>query len=77
LAEPTEPADSDAATGGEPAEPERAEPEPAEPEPPPRHRKRVTTEPPPGTDPTPSSEPPRHALDENDQRLREDKPPHY
>jgi hypothetical protein len=37
----------------------------------------VTTEPQPGVDPTPSSEPPRHALDENDQRLREDKPPHY
>ena len=56
--------------------------EPVEtPEPPPprgpRHRRRVTTEPPLGTDPTPSSEPPRHALDENDQRLREDKPPHY
>jgi hypothetical protein len=43
----------------------------------PRHRKRVTTDAPPGTDPTPSSEPPRHAQDENDQRLREDKPPHY
>ena len=43
----------------------------------PRHRKRVTTDAPAGTDPTPSSEPPRHALDENDQRLREDKPPHY
>ncbi|MBX3196492.1 MAG: hypothetical protein KF727_15510 [Microbacteriaceae bacterium] len=43
----------------------------------PRHRKRVTTEPLAGTDPTPSSEPPRHRLDENDARLREDKPPHY
>ena len=42
-----------------------------------RRRRRVTTDAPPGTDPTPSSEPPRHALDENDQRLREDKPPHY
>jgi hypothetical protein len=57
--------------------------EPAEPvvepveTPRPRHRKRVKTEPPPGVDPTPSSEPPRHALDENDARLREDKPPHY
>ena len=43
----------------------------------PKHRKRVTTEPPPGVDPTPSSEPPRHALTENDQRLRDEKPPHY
>jgi hypothetical protein len=43
----------------------------------PRRRKRVTTDVPPGTDPTPSSEPPRHALDENDQRLRDEKPPHY
>lgn len=42
-----------------------------------RHRKRVTTDAPPGTDPTPSSESPRHALDENDQRLRDEKPPHY
>lgn len=44
---------------------------------PPRHRRRVTTEPPVGTDPTPSSEPPRHALTDNDQRLRDEKPPHY
>ena len=43
----------------------------------PKHRKRVRTEPPPGVDPTPSSEPPRHALTENDQRLRDEKPPHY
>ncbi|HWM34270.1 MAG TPA: hypothetical protein VNR36_08545 [Pseudolysinimonas sp.] len=43
----------------------------------PKHRKRVSTDVPPGTDPTPSSEPPRHALDENDQRLRDEKPPHY
>ena len=42
-----------------------------------RRRRRVTTDAPPGTDPTPSSEPPRHALNENDQRLREEKPPHY
>lgn len=52
-------------------------PETAEPRRRPKHRKRVTTEPQPGVDPTPSSEPPRHALDENDRRLREDKPPHY
>lgn len=43
----------------------------------PKHRRRVTTEPAPGTDPTPSSEPPRHVLTENDQRLRDEKPPHY
>jgi hypothetical protein len=60
----SDPADPDVAEGDEP--PRR-----------PKHRKRVTTEAPPGTDPTPSSERPRHALDENDQRLREDKPPHY
>ena len=43
---------------------------------PPKHR-RVTTEPPDGSDPTPSSEPPRHRLDENDDRLNAEKPPHY
>lgn len=53
-----------------------AEPEPEKPTRP-KHRKRVTTKPAPGVDPTPSSEPPRHALTENDQRLRDDKPPHY
>lgn len=42
----------------------------------PKHR-RVTTPPPDGSDPTPSSEPPRHRLDENDDRLNADKPPHY
>jgi hypothetical protein len=42
----------------------------------PRHR-RVTTEPPDGSDPTPSSEPSRHRLDENDERLNAEKPPHY
>jgi hypothetical protein len=41
-----------------------------------KHR-RVTTEPPDGSDPTPSSEPPRHRLDENDDRLNAEKPPHY
>jgi hypothetical protein len=42
-----------------------------------RVRRRVTTDGPPGTDPAPSSEPPRHAHDENDLRLRDEKPPHY
>ncbi len=57
--------------------PELPEPDPTPPTRPARHRKRVTTDAPPGTDPTPSSEPPRHALDENDERLRDEKPPHY
>ncbi len=42
----------------------------------PKHR-RVTTEPPGGSDPTPTSEPPRHRLEENDERLKAEKPPHY
>jgi hypothetical protein len=42
-----------------------------------RKHRRVTTPPPPGSDPTPLEEPDRHAEGENDQRLREDKPPHY
>lgn len=39
--------------------------------------RRVTTEPVPGSDPNPAPEPPRHAPDENDERLRDDKPPHW
>jgi hypothetical protein len=39
--------------------------------------RRVTTEPPPGTDPTPAAEPDRHELTENDERLKAEKPPHY
>jgi hypothetical protein len=42
-----------------------------------RRRRRVTTAPPPGTDPTPASEPERHTLTENDERLKAEKPPHY
>jgi len=42
-----------------------------------RTRRRVTTPPPPGSDPAPSREPERHRLDENDDRLRAEKPPHY
>lgn len=41
-----------------------------------KHR-RVTTEPPAGSDPTPAPEPPRHASTENDERLKGDKPPHW
>ncbi|MGN6501931.1 MAG: hypothetical protein ACTHKX_03380 [Pseudolysinimonas sp.] len=43
----------------------------------PRHRRRVTTDVAPHVDPTPASEPPRHRADENDDRLRAEKPPHY
>lgn len=41
-----------------------------------RHR-RVTTDPPPGSDPAPIEEPDRHDPGENDERMRGDKPPHY
>jgi hypothetical protein len=43
----------------------------------PRVRRRATTPPPDGTDPTPAPEPPRHPRNENDDRMRADKPPHY
>jgi hypothetical protein len=43
----------------------------------PRRSRRVTTDPPPGTDPNPASEPDRHELTENDARLKAEKPPHY
>ena len=42
-----------------------------------RPGRRARTAPPPGSDPTPAPEPPRHASTENDSRLRTDKPPHY
>ena len=41
-----------------------------------KHR-RVTTEPPVGSDPAPAPEPPRHASTENDEQLKRDKPPHW
>lgn len=41
-----------------------------------RHR-RVTTEAVPGSDPTPSPGPPQHDGTENDERLKDDKPPHW
>jgi hypothetical protein len=46
-------------------------------EPPRRRRRRVTTEPPAGSDPEPLGEEARHTLEENDERLRAEKPPHY
>ena len=42
-----------------------------------RKGRRVTTEPVPGTDPNPAAEEPRHTLEENDDRLKAEKPPHY
>jgi len=43
-----------------------------------RHRgRRVTTEPPAGSDPNPAPEPPRSTGTENDARLKADKPPHW
>jgi hypothetical protein len=47
------------------------------PEKPPRKSRRVTTEPPEGSDPLPTGEPPRHRARENDERLKADKPPHW
>lgn len=42
-----------------------------------RKRRRVTTSPPVGSDPHPTSEPERHPVNENDERLKGDKPPHW
>lgn len=42
-----------------------------------RTRRRIRTDPPPGTDPHPEPEAERSAGTENDYRLRADKPPHY
>ena len=42
-----------------------------------RHRRRVTTESPAGSDPTPAPEEPRHASTENDEQLKRDVPPHW
>lgn len=42
-----------------------------------RRRRRVTTQPVPGSDPTPAPEPARHGTGENDVRLRADVPPHW
>jgi hypothetical protein len=43
----------------------------------PRIRRRVTTDPIPGTDPNPSPEPRRHTSGENDDQLKGDVPPHW
>jgi len=43
----------------------------------PRGQRRVTTPPPPGSDPSPAPEPGRHKVDENDEQLKRDKPPHW
>jgi len=51
--------------------------EPTEPPVPRRKRRRVTTEPVPGTDPNPAPEPERSTGSENDERLKADKPPHW
>jgi len=59
--------DAAAAPGSADAEPQRR----------PRVRRRVTTEPVPGYDPSGVPEPPRHAEGENDERLKRDKPPHW
>jgi hypothetical protein len=42
-----------------------------------RKHRRVTTLAVPGSDPTPEPEPDRHGDDENDERLKADKPPHW
>jgi hypothetical protein len=42
-----------------------------------RGGRRVSTDPVPGSDPTPAPEPPRHASAENDAQLRADVPPHW
>ncbi|GHD79371.1 hypothetical protein CLV85_0941 [Salinibacterium amurskyense] len=39
--------------------------------------RRVTTPPPAGSDPHPTGEPERHQNNENDERLKGDKPPHW
>jgi hypothetical protein len=48
-----------------------------DPEPRGRKRRRVTTASPTGSDPYPTSEPERHQVNENDERLKGDKPPHW
>ncbi|EPR76585.1 hypothetical protein ADILRU_1070 [Leifsonia rubra CMS 76R] len=42
-----------------------------------KKRRRVTTAPPEGSDPHPRAEPLRHPANENDERLKGDKPPHW
>ncbi|HOY81352.1 MAG TPA: hypothetical protein PK282_03235 [Rhodoglobus sp.] len=42
-----------------------------------RGARRVTTPAPEGSDPSPAPEPSRHHVDENDEQLKRDKPPHW
>jgi hypothetical protein len=42
-----------------------------------RASRRVTTQPAPGSDPSPTPEPARHGDGENDDRLLRDRPPHW
>lgn len=42
-----------------------------------RKHRRASTKPVPGSDPNPQPEPLRHSGDENDDRLKADKPPHW
>lgn len=42
-----------------------------------RKHRRVRTQAVAGSDPTPQPEPPRHSSNENDDRLKADKPPHW
>ncbi|MEP6481489.1 MAG: hypothetical protein ABJA94_05720 [Rhodoglobus sp.] len=42
-----------------------------------RRPRRVQTEPPAGSDPSPVGEAPRHTPAENDEQLKRDKPPHW
>jgi len=42
-----------------------------------RRRRRVVVPPPEGSEPAPIGEPERHREDDNDERLKAEKPPHY
>lgn len=42
-----------------------------------RKHRRVSTDPVPGSDPNPQPEPSRYSGEENDDRLKADKPPHW
>lgn len=79
-AQPARPAEthaSDTPTGPIDIRPAVPQADERMPEPKPAGPRRVTTDPVPGSDPNPAPEPVRHAPDENDERLRGDKPPHW
>ncbi|MBH0098475.1 hypothetical protein I6E68_04880 [Salinibacterium sp. NSLL150] len=67
---------SDRASEGEQCSAAGAE-QSGEPRAKPTKRRRVTTAPPAGSDPHPPAEPERHQVNENDERLKGDKPPHW